>query len=100
VRQTPASSAGCLFNPVVPAGGHRRSIELVAGGVVAASAIDSHMLAVEMRDHPELEKQLRVIDALGPSPIEPGVASAQLPAAVTRELRSSSGGGLRRLREG
>jgi phosphonate transport system substrate-binding protein len=78
-----------FFGPVVRSGSHRRSIELVAAGEVEASAIDSHVLAVEMRDRPELRKELRVIDSLGPSPIEPVVASARLAPAVTSELREA-----------
>ena len=43
-----------FFARVVEAGFHQRAIRLVAAGVVDAAAIDSQVLAVELRDHPEL----------------------------------------------
>ena len=88
-RLVEMGAARAFFGPVVRAGSHQRSIELVADGEVDASAIDSHLLAVEMRDHPELRERLRLIDVLGPSPIQPVVASTRLPAPVRAELREA-----------
>ena len=48
---------------------------MVAAGQVDASAIDSQVLAVEFRDHPELHDQIKVIDAVGPSTIQPVAVS-------------------------
>jgi phosphonate transport system substrate-binding protein len=76
-----------FFSRVVQAGWHQKSIELVIAGVVDASAIDSQVLAIELRDHPELASQLRVIDYLGPSSIQPVVAARQLPAPIKDEVR-------------
>jgi len=59
------------FGEVINAGFHETSVRMVAAGEVDASAIDSQVLTVEMRDHPELAEKLRVIDALGPSTIQP-----------------------------
>jgi phosphonate transport system substrate-binding protein len=42
---------------------------------VDASAIDSQVLDIELRDHPELAARLRRIGAIGPSTIQPVVAS-------------------------
>lgn len=75
------------FGKVIEAGFHEQSLRLVAGGEVAASAIDSQVLAVAMRDEPALAASLRVIDVLGPSTIQPVVASRRLPAALKAELR-------------
>ena len=79
-----------FFSRVVRAGSHQQSIRLVLGGQVDASAIDSQVLAIEMRDHPELSRGLRIIDALGPSTIQPVLAAARLDgdlkAAVRRVL--------------
>jgi phosphonate transport system substrate-binding protein len=72
------------FGEVVRTGAHRRSIRMVAAGEIDASAIDSHVLAVELREHPELATRLRIVGALGPSTIQPVVAAARLP----EELRS------------
>ncbi len=63
------------FGDVIEAGYHETSIRMVAAGQVDASAIDSQVLGVEMRDHPELNEQLRIIDALGPSTIQPVAVS-------------------------
>jgi phosphonate transport system substrate-binding protein len=81
---------GGFFGRVVEAGSHQRSIRMVCSGEVDAAAIDSQVLAVELRDHPELGAQLRVIDTLGPAGIQPVVAASRLPdqlkAAITDAL--------------
>ena len=74
---------------VVEAGFHQRAIRLVAAGRVDAAAIDSQVLAIELRDHPALADRLRVIGNFGPSTIQPVVAASRLPADLkdqTREL--------------
>jgi phosphonate transport system substrate-binding protein len=76
------------FGQVVQAGFHQKSIRMVASGEVDASAIDSQVLAVELRDHPELAGQVEVIDALGPSTIQPVVAAARLPASLKTDLQA------------
>src|SRR4029450_8447959 len=43
---------------VVEAGFHQRAIRLVAAGAVDAAAIDSQVLAIERRDHPQLAARL------------------------------------------
>jgi phosphonate transport system substrate-binding protein len=53
-------------------GFHTRSIELVRDGVYDASAIDSHVLAITKPDG------LRVIETIGPSPIQPLVVRKDL----------------------
>ncbi len=78
----------CFFGKVVEAGWHERSIRLVASGEVDASAVDSQVLAVALRDHPELAERLRVIGALGPSTIQPVVAARRLSAQLKSELRA------------
>jgi phosphonate transport system substrate-binding protein len=75
------------FGRVVEGGSHQRSIRLVCSGVVDAAAIDSHVLAVELRDHPGLRLQLRVIDTLGPAGIQPVVAASRLPEHLKADIR-------------
>lgn len=75
-----------FFSKVVEAGWHERSIRLVSSGEVDASAIDSHVLALTLRDHPELAHCLRVIDTLGPSTIQPVVVARRLPESLKVEL--------------
>lgn len=60
-----------FFGEVIEAGFHERSIRWVAEGRVDASAIDSQVLSVELRDHPDLAREIKVIDTLGPSTIQP-----------------------------
>lgn len=74
------------FGEVFEAGFHQRSIDLVLSGLVDASAIDSQVLGIEMRTQPELASQIRVIESLGPSSIQPVVASNRLPKAIIKEL--------------
>ncbi|MDP9295240.1 MAG: PhnD/SsuA/transferrin family substrate-binding protein [Actinomycetota bacterium] len=76
-----------FFGRVVEAGYHQRSIELVRNGAVDASAIDSQVLEVEMRAHPGLRNELRVIGTLGPSTIQPVVAASHLAQDLKAGLR-------------
>jgi len=72
---------------VVEAGFHQRAIRLVHTGAVDAAAIDSQVLAIELRDHPGLA-DLRVVGSFGPSTIQPVVAASRLPDACRREVRA------------
>jgi len=75
------------FGKVVEAGWHEQSVRLVSSGAVDASAVDSHVLAVMLRDDPGLARRLRVIHVLGPSTIQPVVAARRLPPRVKAGLR-------------
>jgi ABC-type phosphate/phosphonate transport system substrate-binding protein len=63
------------FARMVEAGFHQEGIRMVADGRVDAAAIDSQVLDIELRDHPELARALRRIGTIGPSTIQPVVAS-------------------------
>ena len=76
------------FGRVVEAGWHERALRLVCAGEVDGSAIDSQVLAVALRDHPELAAGLRVIDCFGPSTIQPVVAGRRLPDGFKDDLRA------------
>jgi phosphonate transport system substrate-binding protein len=76
-----------FFTRVVEAGFHQRAIRLVHSGAVDAAAIDSQVLAVELRDHPHLADRLRVVGAFGPSTIQPVVAASRLPDRLKHEVR-------------
>ena len=77
---------GGYFGRVVEAGWHERSVRLVHAGEVDSSAVDSHVLALMLRDGPELAGGLRVIDSLGPSTIQPVAAASWLPASLKAGL--------------
>jgi phosphonate transport system substrate-binding protein len=76
-----------FFGRVIAAGFHQRAIRMVADGDVDAAAIDSQVLAVELRDHPELAGAVRVIETLGPSTIQPLVTARHLPAEIRSAMR-------------
>jgi phosphonate transport system substrate-binding protein len=76
-----------FLGPVVEAGFHQRAIRLVADTTVDAAAIDSQVLAIELRDHPRLADGLRVIGSFGPSTIQPVVAASRLPARLKDQAR-------------
>jgi phosphonate transport system substrate-binding protein len=78
-----------FFGKVVDSGFHQDSIQMVCAAQVDASAIDSQVLAVALRDDPALVVQLKVIDTLGPSTIQPVVAACSLPASLKVDLRSA-----------
>lgn len=79
---------GGFFGNVVEAGFHQESIRLVRGGEVDASAIDSQVLAVAIRDDPTLIEDLRIVASLGPSTIQPIVAARALPDGLKSDLQA------------
>jgi ABC-type phosphate/phosphonate transport system substrate-binding protein len=74
-----------FFGKVIEAGFHQEAIRMVARGEVDGSAIDSQVLAIELRDHPHLANEVRVVDSLGPSTIQPVAVSRRVP----EELRTA-----------
>jgi phosphonate transport system substrate-binding protein len=76
-----------FFSRVIKATYHQEAIRLVAEGKIDAAAIDSHVLALEIRDYPELAAQVRVIDSLGPSTIQPIAIAAALPKNLKHNIR-------------
>jgi phosphonate transport system substrate-binding protein len=80
---------GGYFSKVVEAGYHLRSISLVAQGRVDASAIDSQVLEIEMARDPSLNQKIRIIDAIGPSTIQPVVIRKDVPESVKHAVRES-----------
>jgi phosphonate transport system substrate-binding protein len=63
------------FERMVEAGFHQDAIRIVADGRVDAAAIDSQVLDIELRDHPDLAAAVRRIGTIGPSTIQPVVVS-------------------------
>lgn len=52
-------------------GSHLHSIELVATGRTEAAVIDSNVLALRLAAEPGLRSRLRVVESLGPYPVQP-----------------------------
>lgn len=78
---------GGFFSEVIEAGFHEEAVRMVARGEVDASAIDSQVLAIMLRDDPDLAARLRVIDALGPSTIQPVAVSKRVPLDLRAAIR-------------
>jgi phosphonate transport system substrate-binding protein len=78
-----------FFGEVIEAGFHESAIRMVAEGAVDGSAIDSQVLAVAVRDDPSLRDSLRVVDALGPSTIQPVAVSRRVPEALRNAIRDT-----------
>ena len=76
-----------FFSEVIEADFHETSMRLVAAREVDASAIDSQVLAVAMRDDPSLARSLRIIEALGPSTIQPVAVSKRVPLKLRAEIQ-------------
>jgi phosphonate transport system substrate-binding protein len=76
-----------FFGEVIEAGFHEKSIELVCNREIDASAIDAHVLAIELHRHPELAEQIRVIGSLGPSTIQPLAVASHLPKSLKQDIQ-------------
>jgi phosphonate transport system substrate-binding protein len=76
-----------FFGRVVEAGFHREAVRMVVRGDVDGSAIDSQVLSIELRDHPDLAEQVRVVEALGPSTIQPVAVSRRVPRDLREAIR-------------
>ncbi|HEX7173466.1 MAG TPA: PhnD/SsuA/transferrin family substrate-binding protein [Candidatus Limnocylindria bacterium] len=69
------ATAAFIGEPI-EAGYHDDAIRLVLDGRADWAAIDSQVLDIWRRQRPSIDRQLRVIATLGPSTIQPVVASA------------------------
>lgn len=76
------------FGKVVETGFHQEAIRKVRNREVDASAIDVQVLAVELRQHPLLTEQLRVIESLGPSTIQPLTAASHLSKTLKQDIQA------------
>ncbi len=99
----PSSQSGCgvvryhlatlgetrgFFGNVIESGAHQISLRMIRAGKIDASAIDSTVLEQEFENDPALRSQVRVIGALGPSPIPPWVISNRLPSDIRQAARA------------
>jgi phosphonate transport system substrate-binding protein len=75
------------FGHLIEAGRHERAIALVANGEADAAAIDSHVLETWFDLHPSLRRALRIVDSLGPSPIQPVAVRRSLSPGCKDDLR-------------
>jgi phosphonate transport system substrate-binding protein len=79
---------GGFFGQVIEAGYHERAIRMVCDSDIDAAAIDSHVLAFELRENLHLAEQIRVIDTFGPSTIQPICVSRHMDDALKHDLQN------------
>lgn len=80
---------GTFFSQVVASGAHLRSLQMVVAGDVDCAAIDSTVMEAALREDPELANQIRIIEALGPSPIPPWVIHKCVPVSLRQSIRQA-----------
>jgi phosphonate transport system substrate-binding protein len=78
-----------FFNRVICSGSHLNSIEAILRGEADAAAIDSNVLRMRLREVPDLQERLRVIESWGPYPIQPVVVDSALDPALKARLRTA-----------
>jgi len=72
-------------------GSHLASLRALRRGAIDAAAIDSTVLALRWRRDRTLRTALRVVDSLGPWPIQPIVVRRTLPVRVKAAMASALG---------
>jgi phosphonate transport system substrate-binding protein len=77
------------FGRAVEAGSHQNALKLIIGGQVDGAAIDSTVLEEEIRRSPALAESIRVVEALGPSPIPPWVIHRSVPPGQREAIRAA-----------
>jgi phosphonate transport system substrate-binding protein len=65
-------------------GGHLNSLRELRRGTIDAAAIDAIVVALRWRQERALRTELRVVQSLGPWPIQPIIMPRRLPAAMGR----------------
>src|SRR5262249_42760807 len=70
-------------------GSHLASLRALRRGGIDAAAIDSVVLALRWRRDPALRRELRVVQGLGPWPIQPIVMRRSLPGRVKAALTAA-----------
>ncbi|MGZ5178135.1 MAG: phosphate/phosphite/phosphonate ABC transporter substrate-binding protein [Burkholderiales bacterium] len=75
------------FGDIVESGAHQTSLEMIVGGIVDGSAIDSTVLEAEVRRCPALDSEIRIVETLGPSPMPPWVIHKSVPVELRLALR-------------
>ncbi len=75
------------FGSMLKTGSHFASLQAVLDGKADAAAIDSHVLDVWFQQKPELARQLRVVEMLGPSTIPPIIASMHVDVQTRYQIQ-------------
>ena len=62
---------------------------MVLAGEVDGAALDSTVMDMALRERPFLANQIRIIEALGPSPIPPWVIHKSVPPAMREAIQQA-----------
>lgn len=75
------------FARLLKSGSHLQSLRMVLDGEADATAIDSHVLDVALRQDKEAAAQVRTVAMLGPSAIPPVIVAKRLDPGLKRALQ-------------
>jgi phosphonate transport system substrate-binding protein len=76
-----------FFGSVIEAGSHQAALQMLLDGKIEGTSIDSTVLEIELRNRPEISKNIRTIATWGPSPIPPWVIHKKVPANLRARIR-------------
>jgi phosphonate transport system substrate-binding protein len=82
---------GTFLDRLRDMGSHLGSLRALRRRIIDAAAIDSTVLALRWRRDPALRASLRVVQRLGPWPIQPIVMRRSLPDRIRRALTTAVG---------
>lgn len=80
-------SSSNYFGKTIQSGSHQNSIRWVVDRIADCAAIDSVVLEKQLCDFPELSTQLRIVEALGPSPAPLLAASLHLDKSLIEQIQ-------------
>ena len=75
-----------FFGATLACGSHAHAMDWVEAGRVACAAIDSVVLAMELRQRPERAASFRIVASMGPAAMPPVIVSARLAPSVQAAL--------------
>jgi len=82
---------GAFMNRLVHTRGHLNSLRGLRQGTIDAAAIDSIVVALRWRRERALRTELRLVQSLGPWPIQPMVMRRSLPVRVKARMAAAMG---------
>ena len=92
LKSQPLPANSQFFHSSQASGSHQNSLQWIASEIADCAAIDSIVMAAELRQFPELAQSLRVIESI-PSPIPPITISSrlynQLGGGFVKEMRQA-----------
>lgn len=77
------------FGSAVELGDHVSAVEALVDARIDVVAVDSHLFAVLADRRPDLASQVRAIEVLGPSTIQPVVAAPHVPAGLRGRIQGA-----------